>query len=315
MQKNFVVSASVSNEALGQAMAFIHDNLAALKLNTKDINRAELACEESLLRMLNHSDFTKRKTFSVRVRKFLGDVFIDLTVPGSEFDFIGSVEIPSVLDDDDVSPDIAAVIQSLILRTFSQSISYRNSRSVNIVRIKALTSNYAVLFRTLAAVFIAVIAGIVMKMLVPENVCMFVNDNVFASVRTIFMNGLKMCAVPIVFCSIAASASDVGSLSGLKRTGTRLMSWFLIMHVIAVIVGIGLVMLFGTGKGAGLQAAASTASERASISIMDTIIHLMPENIVRPFLESNMLQLILAAFLAGTAVDRSKVIHQPLQRA
>ena len=157
--------------------------------------------------------------------------------------------------------------------------------------------------------------GLVMKMFVPENVCMFVNDNVFASVRTIFMNGLKMCAVPIVFCSIAASASDVGSLSGLKRTGTRLMSWFLIMHVIAVIVGIGLVMLFGTGKGAGLQAAASTASERASVSIMDTIIKLMPENIVRPFLESNMLQLILAAFLAGTAVDRSKVIHQPLQRA
>ena len=74
-------------------------------------------------------------------------------------------------------------------------------------------------------------------------------------------------------------------------------------------------MLFGTGKGAGLQAAASTASERASVSIMNTIIKLMPENIVRPFLESNMLQLILAAFLAGTAVDRSKVIHQPLQRA
>ena len=130
-----------SNEALGQAMAFIHDNLAALKLNTKDINRAELACEESLLRMLNHSDFTKRKTFSVRVRKFLGDVFIDLTVPGSEFDFIGSVDIPSLPDDnDEVPPDTAAAIQSLILRSFSQNIAYKNSRNVNIVRIKALTS-------------------------------------------------------------------------------------------------------------------------------------------------------------------------------
>ena len=140
MRKDFAVNASASNEALGQAMAFIHDNLADLKLNTKDINRAELACEESLLRMLDHSDFTKRKTFSVRVRKFLGDVFIDLTVPGSEFDFIGSVEIPSALDDDEVPPDTAAAIQGLILRSFSQNIAYKNSRNVNIVRIKALTS-------------------------------------------------------------------------------------------------------------------------------------------------------------------------------
>ena len=134
-----------------------------------------------------------------------------------------------------------------------------------------------------------------------ESVYMPINDNFLAAVRTIFMNGLKMCAVPVVFFSIAASASDLGSFSGLRRTGMRLLRWFLVMQVIAVIIGFGIVGLLGTGKGAGFIVQSASSSSAKSVSFIDTLVHLIPENIDRSFVEGNMLQLIVVAFLAGAA--------------
>ena len=54
------------------------------------------------------------------------------------------------------------------------------------------------------------------------------------------------------------------------------------------------------------------ASSDVSISIKDTIVNIIPSNFVKPFLESNMLQLIFLAILIGIALgkigDYSKIL-------
>ena len=126
MQKKFVVGNSGTDEALGRALEFINEHLEDLKLNNKDLIHAELMCEESLLRLLKHADFTKINAFTITVRKFFGDVLIDLTVPGQEFDFAASLEL---------SPESE----------------------------KVLRSNYSGLYKTLTALVLAVICGISAK--------------------------------------------------------------------------------------------------------------------------------------------------------
>ena len=46
------------------------------------------------------------------------------------------------------------------------------------------------------------------------------------------------------------------------------------------------------------------ASSDVSISIKDTIVNIIPSNFVKPFLESNMLQLIFLAILIGIALGK-----------
>ena len=300
MQKKFLVGSSGTDEALGRALEFIHDNLAALKLNDKDTNRAVLMCEESLLRLFTYADFAKNGAFRVRVRKFFGDVLIDLTVPGGEFDFAGSIKLSSEAEEE-ISPDAEAAIQKLVLRSFADALRYKHSRHFNKITIKASQSNYSGLYKTLTSLALAVITGLAAKLFLPESVYMPVNDNILAAVKTIFMNGLKMCAVPIVFFSIASTVSDMGNLSGLRRAGIRLLRWFGMMKAATVIVGFGIAGLLGTGKGAGFHAVSASSVNAGDFQIMNMLINLMPENIVRPFLEGNMLQLILVAFLAGVA--------------
>ena len=47
MREKFTVNDSDSREALAGALGFIHEQLTEMNLKEKDINRAELMCEES----------------------------------------------------------------------------------------------------------------------------------------------------------------------------------------------------------------------------------------------------------------------------
>ena len=89
MQKKFIVNDSKADEAVSQALEFIHAQLKAQRLGEKEFHRAELMCEESLKRMLKYSDFTETNAFKVTVINFLVNVNIDIAMPGSSFDFTG----------------------------------------------------------------------------------------------------------------------------------------------------------------------------------------------------------------------------------
>ena len=293
----FTVDEANPNETLTQVLEFIHGSLASQKLTAKELTDAELMCEESLVRLFKYSDFSKVKYVRVNIRHFFGNITVDLTVPGQEFDFTESFQAILKVDDN----ESIEAIQNILLRLFSPNLRYKHSRNFNAIRIRAVRSEYSGLYMTFGALFAAIIAGLLLRAFAPESVCMSLNDNVFTTIRTIFMNGLKTCAVPIVFCSIAASVADAGNLSGMQRSGIRLMQWFLLGQIAAVCVGFGVVMLFGTGKGAGLVATSSVQAGASVMSAKDTIIGLIPDNLIRPFLEGNMLQLIILAVLAGMA--------------
>ena len=123
MQKKF------DNSEFSCALEYIREQLASLKLKEKDAIRAELMCEETLLNLLNHADFSKRNTFSVNVDKSFGDVVISFTVPGSEFNFIET--LGNFDGGDDISPEAEASIRNLLLRSFGNRITYRNARGGN----------------------------------------------------------------------------------------------------------------------------------------------------------------------------------------
>ena len=55
------------------------------------------------------------------------------------------------------------------------------------------------------------------------------------------------------------------------------------------------------------------ASSDVSISIKDTIVNIIPSNFVKPFLESNMLQLIFLAILIGIALGKIRRLFKDIE--
>ena len=306
MQKKFIVNASDAREMLAQSMSLIHESFSSLKLREIERTQAELMSEESIVRLLDHADFTKTTRSRIAIRKFLGDVSLTIAISGQEFDFYEGISASMNLEED-FSPDNLEMMQNIFLSSFSPNINYRHSGKFNIIHIKAVRSVYSALLRTLGALLSAVITGILLRMYAPENMCMFLNSNVFEVIRDVFMTLMKMCAIPVVLFSTALCLGDIGSISSFRKAGSKLMSSFLMSQIIGVTVGALLVMIFKTGSGSNLAAVSSVVQDAGTLefSFRDIVMSFIPENIVEPITSTNMLQLMVLSVLLGFAMGAS----------
>ena len=55
--------------------------------------------------------------------------------------------------------------------------------------------------QTMLALVAAIVVGMLMKTFVPDTVNTVLNDNIFSSISTMFLNALKMIVGPVVFFS------------------------------------------------------------------------------------------------------------------
>ncbi|MEZ4815093.1 MAG: dicarboxylate/amino acid:cation symporter [Bdellovibrionota bacterium] len=139
---------------------------------------------------------------------------------------------------------------------------------------------------------------------------------VIEPVGQVFLRGLFMVVVPLVFCSLASSIGGLGSFSRLGKLGWRLGLYYLITTLIAVVIGQFLVTYFQPGAAVpqdllmeskeALASQVSSLVERSSQvnrSIWPGIIEmLIPKNIFSALVEGQMLAIIFSAIVFGGAL-------------
>lgn len=136
-------------------------------------------------------------------------------------------------------------------------------------------------------------------------------------IGTIFINALKMIAVPLVLASLVVGVSNLGDISKLSRIGSKTIVTYLITTVLAVSIGLILVNIFSPGKSLPIEtreglmaqydeAAGSTATQAELLqqqSPLQPLVDIIPENIFQAASEnSSMLQVVFFAILIGIAL-------------
>ena len=133
---------------------------------------------------------------------------------------------------------------------------------------------------------------------------------------TIFVNLLKLIAVPLVFASIIKGVASLSDISKLSRIGGKTISIYLISTVIAVSIGLLLVNSVKPGEGFDKESVTKTkqTEEAASKKINDAklveeegplqfLIDIVPTNIFESASNNrNMLQVIFFAILFGVSM-------------
>lgn len=134
---------------------------------------------------------------------------------------------------------------------------------------------------------------------------------------TIFLNLLKLIAVPLIFISLIKGISGLTNVTRLSRMGLKTVSIYLVTTVLAVTIGLLLVNLIRPGntfpeeKKAEYQEKFSgsisekqlLAEEKKEASPLQFLVDIVPENIVRAAGDNgNMLQVIFFAILFGIAI-------------
>lgn len=262
-----------------------------------------LAAEEVMNALLEHSEAAKCMYLSVR--RFLDEISIEITVSGKEFDFEKGINLGAKLDTEDIGPETERTIRSLILKSFVDDLKYRHRNGVNTVRISVLKSKKAMLYKTLGAMFLAVIVGVIFKNFAPESLYLHMNDNILAPIKTMFMNALKMVVAPVVFFSIVSCIGQFSDLSEMGKIGGKTIVYYLLTTVFATGVGTAAFYMFQPGAVGSFVldgATTSVETQTVDISIKDMIVNIVPGNFFKPFIEADMLQLIFLAVLCGVAV-------------
>ncbi|MBD8489618.1 dicarboxylate/amino acid:cation symporter [Echinicola sp. CAU 1574] len=136
-------------------------------------------------------------------------------------------------------------------------------------------------------------------------------------IGTIFINALKMIAVPLVLASLIVGVSNLGDITKLGRIGGKTIGAYMVTTVIAVTVGLLLVNIFAPGKSLPSETRerlmeqfndvvgdkSSQAAELQEQSPLKPLVDIVPENVFLSATDNgSMLQVVFFAIIVGIAL-------------
>ena len=131
---------------------------------------------------------------------------------------------------------------------------------------------------------------------------------------TIFINALKLIAIPLILASLIKGVSDLKDIAKLSKMGGRTVLLYMITTVTAVTIGLGIVNLIQPGKIVSKEAQAKLveayaedaaskqiiANEQMADGPLQPLIDIVPSNIFDAATDNaNMLQIIFFSIFFG----------------
>jgi Na+/H+-dicarboxylate symporter len=119
---------------------------------------------------------------------------------------------------------------------------------------------------------------------------------------TIFLNLIKWIVGPLVFFSIMAGVVSMRDIRKVGAIGGRTIVYYMCTTAFAVAIG----LLFASLT-KGIFPVLSTSDlayepSATGVNFMDTLVGIFPSNFLKPFVDANMLQIIVASLIVGFAL-------------
>ncbi|KEI47529.1 proton glutamate symport protein [Staphylococcus epidermidis] len=158
-------------------------------------------------------------------------------------------------------------------------------------------------------VIIALVLGVIVGLL------LYGQDDVANYIKPfgdVFLNLIKMIIIPIVFCSLALSISNLGDSKKVGSYGWKAILYFEIITTIAIGLGLIIGNLFKPGLGLDpdklpkgditkYQSSAHSAEQATTYGnhLIDTLVHIVPTNLFESMAKGELLPIIFFAVFFG----------------
>lgn len=121
----------------------------------------------------------------------------------------------------------------------------------------------------------------------------------------IFLRGLRMIVIPLVFTSIALGVAGMGNSAALGRIAGKTILYYIVTTAIAAAIGLTLVNIVKPGVGANLNLAEKVTSiGTGEVSFIDQIVAIVPSNIFESMAKGDLLPIIFFAILFGLFMNK-----------
>ena len=278
------------------------------------INSTNLVCSISKLMAAKNTTF-----LGVAVQKTSNQVVVRIVSDGEAYNPLDDLDIRSLIDTDPPVPDQdfdAPQTGEQLLKALRNNLSYYHRGTHNEVEFVAHKSRPQTLKVISIAFVAAIVVGLLLRFYGGTGLNDAVSTYVLTPLRTMFLNALKMLVVPVVFFAISSSVAGVSDIREYGRIGMKVFTFYTFTSFVAILVGYIVYQILQPGANVQLDMSAYTYSADSStgISLLDSIVNIVPTSFVGAFTGTEMLQIIFLAILAGAAAtmldngdDRQKV--------
>jgi Na+/H+-dicarboxylate symporter len=156
--------------------------------------------------------------------------------------------------------------------------------------------------RILYGMLAGFLAGVSLSVLpLPAGLESLLVDGLLQVLSSIFLAGLKLLVVPLVFISIVCGTAALDDVAKLGRLGLRTLALYLGSTALAIALALGLAASIEPGAGFELSTNAEFVAP-APPGLAETLIGIVPTNPIAAMAEGDMLQVITFAILFGLAL-------------
>ena len=155
-------------------------------------------------------------------------------------------------------------------------------------------------------IFIALVAGVVFGLLInfflPTGVLRdtILIDGILYIVGNGFIRLMQMLVIPLVICSLICGTMAIGDTKTLGQVGVKTLVFYTATTALAITIALALGMLVRPGMGLNISAVEQgDVTVNQSISMADTILNIIPKNIIASMAEGDMLPIIVFSVFVG----------------
>lgn len=126
----------------------------------------------------------------------------------------------------------------------------------------------------------------------------------------LFVNLVKMVIAPTIFCTVVVGIAGLGSLAKAGKLAVRTISYFTVLTIVALTIGLIAINVFKPGAGLDIaideSVAQKTISDAAAAQgeggVTGFILGLVPETMVSAFTDGHLIQVLVVAILVAVAI-------------
>ena len=272
--KTFALDAAGIDAVTEELAAF----LTARKLDKRTVLRARLATEELLLRVMERDGAPDECTLILGVR--FGAACVDIQYGGAAID--------PTADKGEWSERLLANLR------LTPAWSYRGG--VNTLRLRVRrTSGKNDLFKLLLAAASGTALGMLRGAL-PSDFTDGVTNILLAPLFDAFVGLVSMFAGPLILLTVTAGVFGVGDMKLFQKTGRVMLSRYLLLSL-----AFSACSVLAASRLFPPEAAPSGGGSQLS-ALSRMLFDVLPSNIVEPFLNGNMMQIVMLALLFGVVL-------------
>ncbi|HEX4440833.1 MAG TPA: dicarboxylate/amino acid:cation symporter [Thermoanaerobaculia bacterium] len=149
-----------------------------------------------------------------------------------------------------------------------------------------------------ALIFYALILGVVCGHFLPAEKYPAAYET-FRFMSKAFINLIKMLIVPLILSTIVVGIGKTGDIKAVGRMGAKALIYFEVATTAALAIGLAIAHIVKPGVGLTLPHSGEVVAQPKTL--VETLLHLFPSNVVDAMARADILQVVIFATLVGIA--------------